>query len=116
MASTVADVAKRVKEKLRDMALRGGDIVADGVRLTIREEERRSLDTIAAWPVLMAEGFTDADLNRCVEVSPSEAEKVLAEKAERGHGARRIREFRKALDDAKAVRATTIRKLVKQRA
>lgn len=116
MASTVADVAKRVKDKLKDIATRGGDIVSDGVRLTIREEERRSLDTINAWPVLMAEGFTDADLNRCVEVSPTEAEKVLAEKAERGHGARRIREFRKALDAANAVRVTTIRKLVKQRA
>lgn len=116
MASTVTKVAERVKDKLKDIAARGGDIVADGVRLTIREEERRSLDTLSAWPVLMAEGFTDADLNRCVEVSPTEAEKVLAEKADRGHGARRIREFRKALGDANAVRVTTIRKLVKQRA
>lgn len=114
-ASLVKGYADRIREAVRAHVLKHGDIVADGVRLTIDTEERREIDTLKAWPVLEASNFTEAELAESVEVRVSKAEKVVARKAGRGKGAGAVREFKDALAKAGAVEIKEVHKLAEKR-
>lgn len=114
-AKLVQGYAQRVVDAIRDHVKAHGDVVAPGVRLTMEDEERRSLDTAKAWPVLEAVGFRDDDFAACVDIRVSKAEKRLAEKAGKGNGAAAIRDLANRLADADAVEIKTTQKLVVKR-
>lgn len=115
-ASLVVRYADRVRDAIKAHVREHGDIVAAGARLTLETEERRGLDTLKAWPTLEAQGFSDEDFARCVEIRISKAEKLIAEKAGRGRGAGAIRDFQAALKAADAIEIKETQKLAVRRA
>jgi hypothetical protein len=114
-AELVEKYADRVRKAIKAHVLEHGDIVADGVRLTIETEERRGLDAMKAWPVLEAEGFQDNDFAECMDLRVSRVEKRIAMKAGRGNGASAIRALAQKLESAKAVEVTEVKKLREKR-
>jgi len=114
-ATLVEGYCDRVRKALREYVLANGDIVANGVRLTVTTEKRRKVIPIAAWPVLERNGFGDEELSQCVSVSVSKAEKVVAERAGRGKGAAAVRAFSAELEQAGAVEFDEIQKLQEKR-
>lgn len=114
-AKMVEDYAGRVRKAIKAHVEAHGDLVGPESRLTIAVESRRKLDTAAAWPVLEAAGFADADFAACVDVPISRVEKRIAEKAGRGKGAAAVRALGEQLDAAGAVRVQEVKKLVERR-
>jgi len=102
-AELVKHFAYRVSDAIKAHVVAHGDIVADGVRLTVDRVEKRELDPVTAWSVLEAAGFADGDFADCMTLGISKVEKRIAEKAGRGGGAAAVREIAKKLDDAGAV-------------
>ncbi len=102
-AELVRHYAYRVSDAIKAHIEAHGDIVADGVRLTVDRIEKRELDPVTAWPLLEAAGFTDGDFADCMTLGISKVEKRVAEKAGRGGGAAAVRDIAKKLDDAGAV-------------
>lgn len=116
-ATLVEGYAKRVREAIKADVLAHGDVVANGVRLTIDTEERRALDALKAWPVLdKACGFSDEDFARCIDLRISKVEKVVAEKAGKGRGAAAVRTLKETLEAVGAVERTEVKKLAQKRA
>ena len=105
-----------MRRKKKDDVAAHGDIVANGVRLTIATEERREVDTLKAWPVLEAAGFGDQEFAACVEIHVSDAERLVAKRAGRGHGAGAVRDLNEKLTAADAVHTREIKKLAQRRA
>ncbi|HLV64540.1 MAG TPA: DUF2800 domain-containing protein [Polyangiaceae bacterium] len=114
-ADTVARYAERVRQAIKKHVERHGDIIANGLRLTIDTETRRSIDVLKAWPVL-DKHFSDEDLAECITVSISKAEKVVATRAGRGKGAAAVRALNGELDAAGAVEPKEVKRLVVKRA
>lgn len=112
----VAAYAERVRKAIKAHVLENGDVIANGVRLTIDTEQRRDIDSLVAWPVLEASGFGDDEFARCIEIRISKAEKLVAERAGRGKGAAAVRELAKALQAAGAITVREIQKLSAKRA
>jgi hypothetical protein len=102
-ADLVKRYAYRVEDAIKAHVLANGDVVADGVRLTIDTIEKRELDTAAAWGVLESAGFDDKDFADTVSIPISKVEKRVAEKAGRGNGAAAVRELKTKLEAAGAV-------------
>lgn len=102
-ASTVAFLAHRVKAAIKDHVLAHGDVVGDGVMLTIEEGSRRALNPLEAWPVLEAAGLTSAELAGCMRLFITSVEDVVAKKAGRGKGAGAIRKLEADLEKAGAI-------------
>jgi hypothetical protein len=116
-ADLVTKFAERTREAIKKHVIAHGDIVADGVRLTIATEQRRELDPLAAWPVLeQTGGFTDEDFAQVIDLKPSRVEKQVASKAPRGKGAAAVREIQSALEAAGAVGVKEVQKLTQKRA
>jgi hypothetical protein len=115
-ASLVTAYAARVRDAIRKHVADNGDVVANGVRLTIAEEERRHLDPIKAWPVLESAGFGDEEFAQCVELRPSKVDNIVAKRMPRGKGAGAVRDIRAKLAAAGAVGTTTKKKLTTRRA
>lgn len=115
-ADMVAGYAERVRKAIKADVLENGDVVANGVRLTIDTEQRRDIDSLAAWPVLEAAGFGDEEFARCIDIRVSKAEKLVAERAGRGKGAAAVRELSAALQSAGAISVREIQKLSAKRA
>src|SRR5204862_5017368 len=61
-ADMVVKNAERVRSAIRSHVMRSGDIVASGKRLTLQQEERRSLEPLAAFTVLVEHGFEDPEM------------------------------------------------------
>lgn len=114
-ADTVAKLADRVRDIIRQHVAATGDVVGDGKRLTIVTEERRELDPLAAWPVLEGRGFKDEDFAACMKLSVSAVEDRVSKAAGRGKGAGAVRALREELQAAEAVRLNTIEKLTVKR-
>lgn len=114
-ASLVASLAGRVRDAVREHVRRHGDIVADGVRLTLEQENRRELDPLKSWPVLEANGFGDEDFAAVIDLRVSRVEKRVAECAGRGKGAAMVRKLRAELEEAGAVSVKTTEKLKEKR-
>jgi len=116
-AKAVQSYAKRVDDAIRNHVKVHGDVVApDGRRLTMKTEPRRKVRPLEAWPVLVAAGFGDAEFGACVKLSITAVEKVAKTKAARGKGAAAIRELRKALSAAEAIKTEEVHKLSLRRA
>jgi hypothetical protein len=111
-ADLAAAVGARVRDAIREYVKRRGDVVAGGRRLTVRHEDRRELDVLAAFPVLYDQGFTDDDLAEIITLSMAAAERVVAKRAARGKGAAARRELAAALEAALAVKINVTTKLV----
>jgi len=115
-ARLVASYAARVSEAIRAHVRAHGDVVAADKRLTLETEQRRSVDTLKAWPVFESAGFDDDDFAACLDVRISKAEKRVASKAARGKGAAAVRALSEALEAAGAVERKQNEKLVTRRA
>lgn len=115
-ADLVAKFAERIRAAIKAHIEEHGDIVADGVRLTTVEENRREVDPAKAWPVLEGRGFDEKDFARIIKISMGEVEAVAAEKAGRGNGASAKREVGAALTAAGALKINTTKKLKEKRA
>lgn len=114
-ASAVAKYAERTRDAIKAHVVATGDIQGADGRLTIETEDRRGLDTLAAWPVLEAQGFTDVDFAACVDVRISHVERRVAERAGRGKGAGAVRTLAQQLTAAGAIRTKQTKKLVEKR-
>lgn len=114
-ASVVKKYADSVRDIVRTYVKTHGDIVGPDVKLTIRAEERRSIEPLPAWPVLESKGFTDEDFAAVVKVSKSKVEDRVKQKAGKGNGAAAVRDLTKALEEANAFTTTTIEKMVERR-
>lgn len=115
-ADHVAKLAERVRAAIKADVAKNGDVVGAGVRLTLVTEERRKLDTWAAFPVLEAANFTDEEKASVIDISLSRAEDVAAKRAGKGAGAAARRSLRAELENAGAIKIETITKLVQKRA
>lgn len=114
-ADLVAKYAERVRNAIRSHVMRNGDILGSEKRLTLQREERRGLETLAAFPVLTAR-LEDEEMAEVIDISLAGAERIAAKKAGKGKGAAAVRELRVALDEAGALKVSTITKLVVKRA
>lgn len=103
-ADMVRRAADRVRNAIKAHVEVRGDIVGQGVRLTIERYDTRELDVAKAWPVLEAAGFNDGDFAACVDLSVSAVEKRVALKAGRGKGAGAVRDLKVKLEEAQAVK------------
>lgn len=115
-ADLVRKHAERVRDAVRQHVMKHGPLVARGHKLVLQHEERRSLDTWAAFPVLEAAGIEDRDMASIIDVSISKAEELVAQKAGKGKGAAAKRALREALEEAGAVKTGVTTKLVVRRA
>lgn len=114
-AGLVIDYAERVRAIIKAHVETNGDVVTHDGRLTLVQETRRELDTLAAWPVLEAAGFDDDDFAECVKLSLSKVEKRVAQKAGRGKGKAAIQELGAKLQAVGAIKTNTITKLTEKR-
>jgi hypothetical protein len=115
-ADLAGAVAGRVRGAIKGYVIRQGDVVGRNKRLTLQHDERRSVDLLAAFPVLREHGLDDDDLAEVLDVSLAAAERVVARKAGRGKGAGAVRALDAALEAAGAVSVEVTTKLVIKRA
>jgi hypothetical protein len=115
-ADLVADYAARVREAVKKHVERHGDIVADGVRLTLDSQERRELDPLTAWPILEQLEFKDEDLARVMKLKISEIEQVIRERAPKGEKTHAVRKLGELLAASGAVTKTKTTNLKEKRA
>ena len=116
IASTVYNYADRIRKAMKAHVMQHGDVVADGKRLTITEQERRVLDTIKAWPIIEESEFTNEEIGEFVELKVSKLESAVAKRAGRGNGAAAIRSLRAKLDELDALTIKTSPRLTPTRA
>jgi len=102
-ADTVGYQAKRVRDAIKAFVAERGELVGDGVKLTIDVETRREIKTLEAWPIIEALDLDAGELAECVDVSISLLEKAAARKAGRGKGAAAVRALGAELEAAGAV-------------
>lgn len=114
-ADIVKGQADRVRAAVRKLVEEGGDIVANGKRLTLEHVDRRSLDTLKAFPVLQERGFGDEEMAQVIDISVKQAESIVAKRAGKGKGAAAVRELKAALEGANAVKIDTVTRLVTRR-
>ncbi len=114
-AKLVAQVAEKLRGYIREHVIKNGDVVSSTHKLTIEKTNKRHLALAGTFPILTAEGFGDEDFEECAKLSPSAAEKIIAERAGKGNGARAVREFREKLEAAQAVTLKEEKKLVVRR-
>lgn len=114
-ADMVSKYAERVRSAIRSHVMRGGDIVAGGLRLTLQHEERRALETLPAFGVLQENGFEDTDMAEVIAISVAKAEEIVAARAGKGKGAGAVRELRARLDEAGALKTSVVTKLIVKR-
>jgi hypothetical protein len=115
-ADLVVKYAERVRSAIRQHVIKNGDVVGCGKRITLQQEERRKLITLAAFPVLEEAGLGDEEMAHVIDISAAKAEKIVADKAGKGKGAGAVRALKAALEQAGAVRTETVTKLVTRRA
>lgn len=110
-----AKMDARWRAAVRAHVERHGDIVGASHRLTLQQSEKRRLDVINTFPVLEAAGFDAEDFAQVIEISASQAEKIVAKRAEKRKGAAAVRELQAQLEAADAVKTSTITSLVVRR-
>jgi hypothetical protein len=115
-ASSVIDVGMRVRDAIKAHVIARGDVVGDGVRLTVETHERRELVPEKAWPVLEDFGFESADFAACIDLHVSKVEKIAAQRAGRGKGAAAVRALAERFATAEAVNVKETHSLRAKRA
>lgn len=114
-ADLAVDVGHAVRSAIRGYVQRRGDVTGGGHRLTMEGGERRDLDLLAAFPVLVEAGLGDDELAEVLTASIAAAERVVARMAGRGKGAAAKRRLVEALDRAGAIKTTATARLVVKR-
>jgi len=113
-AKSVGALAATVLEEVRAHVRSFGPIEAEGTKLQLIEETRRSLRPAEAWPVLQ-QYLSDAQLAECVTVSLTKAEDAAAKGQPRGEGGKRTLAMLADLNTANAIGTNTIQKLTERR-
>jgi hypothetical protein len=111
----IAACADRIKDAIRAHVETVGEVAGEKTRLTVVEENRRTLDPLKTWPILTESGFADEDFAECVKISASSVDDVVAKRAGRGNGRRAIAALREQLQAANALSLHTINKLQEKR-
>ncbi len=114
-ADLVVHFAARVRDAVRAHVEEHGDIVSDGVRLTVTEQCGRELDPLKAWPILEQLEFADEDLARVMKLKISEIEEVIRERAPRGEKKHAVLKLGQLLEASGAVTKTTTKRLTEKR-
>jgi hypothetical protein len=115
-AKMIAACADRIKDAIKAHVETVGEVEGEKTKLTLVEENRRNIDPLKTWPILMESGFEDSDFAECVKISASTVDTITGKKAGRGNGKRAIAALREKLEAAGAVSTTTIQKLTERRA
>jgi hypothetical protein len=115
-AAFVGELSERVQRAIKSDVELNGDIVADGKRLTIATRNPRSVNVLAAWPILREEGFDDEDFAAVTKLSISNIEKRVKEKAGRGNGAAACRSLDVRLRNAGAITEHEVKYIEQKRA
>jgi hypothetical protein len=117
-AALVESYAERVRRAIKHYVQAGHQVeAADGSKLELKTENRRSLEPLKAWPVLEdTAAFTSQDFAACIDMRISRVEKVLASKSPRGQGAAAVRKLSAALEAAGAIETTEVQTLAVKRA
>lgn len=115
-ADSVIDVAMRVRDAIKAHVMARGDVVGNGIRLTVETQNRRELLPVKAWPVLEDVGFESADFAACIDLHVSRVEKITAQRAGRGKGAAAVRDLAARLEQAGAVNVKELHYLKAKRA
>lgn len=113
-AQQVKALAERLIEEMRTLVVEGGPVEANGQRLEIQVENKRSIVPLRAWPILQ-QHLSDDALASAVTVHITKVEDGVAENKPRGEGAKARRAVAKALEDAGAINIHQVRKLVVKR-
>lgn len=114
-ADLVHELSGQVRESLRELVERNGDIVGGGQRLTVERTHKRHLRVIQAFPVLTAHGFGDEDFEQVVGISIGKAEKIVESRAAYGRGAAARRQLTADLEQAGAIEKQPVARLVTKR-
>lgn len=114
-ADLVHELSGQVREAMRELVDRKGDIVSGGKRLTLERTEKRRLKVVQAWPVLTEAGFGDDEFEEIVDISVGKSEKIVAKRASYRQGAAAVRQFQAKLEAANAVEKTPVTRLVTKR-
>lgn len=104
-AISVLDVAGRVRDAIKAHVVARGDVVGDGIRLTVDTQTRRDLVPEKAWPLLEDAGFESADFASCIDMHISKVEKIVAQRAGKGKGAAAVRDLTARFEEAGAVQS-----------
>lgn len=115
-ADLVVKYAERVRSAIRAHVMKHGEVTGSEKKLVLQQEERRGLETVSAFQILEQRGFEDPEWSEVIDISLAKAERIAAQKAGKGNGAAAVRELRVALDEAGAIKVSTITKLVVRRA
>jgi hypothetical protein len=86
----------------------------DGTEYRLRDDPKRELDALRAWPVLQ-ELLTPEELATAIKLSISKLETAVAAKAPKRGGAAAKRELARQLEEAGAVLVGTVTKLVESK-
>lgn len=113
-ADRVRLYAERVRDAIREHVMKHGEVASDEYKLVLQREERRALDTRAAWPVLESV-LNDEQMPEVIELKVSKVEDAVAKAAGKGKGAAAKRELQRRLDEAGAVKTSVTTKLVVRR-
>jgi hypothetical protein len=114
-ASLIVRYAERVREAVKAHIEKHGDIVADGVRISVDESTTRELDPLKSWPILEGLGFGDEDLARAIKLRISELEEIIRERTPRGKKGEAVKNFAQLLETSGAVIKSTKRVLSERR-
>lgn len=117
-AREIGFLASQVLDEIKDLVTERGGLEGGGVRLSIVEEERRTLRPMAAWPVLQ-KYLSDEGLANSVTVHITKAEDIVARAATEAEGRGAGKAKREAmvaeLEAAGAITRTTMKKLTERR-
>ena len=116
MARRVSRYAAACVKAIKDHVQLNGPVLGSERELTIIEEPRRSLDPLAAFPVLREDlGFKDEDLAASMKLRLGIIEQIVAKRAGRGKGAAAKRDLQARLEKAGAVTTNHIEELTTRR-
>ncbi len=116
MARRVSRYAAACVKAIKDHVQLHGAVLGSNSELTIVEEPRRSLDPLAAFPVLREDlGFQDEDLAASMKLRLGIIEQIVAKRAGKGKGAAAKRDLQARLEKAGAVTTTHVEELTTRR-
>jgi hypothetical protein len=113
-AKELTSIAYDVINQIKAMVAESGPIEADGMKLELVEEHRRSVKALEAWPVLQ-KYLSDHDLAESVTISVNAIEDAAGKGQPRGQAGTRRRAMFQELEAAGAIGTTATKKLVERR-
>lgn len=111
MAQAVEKAVEAYRSALRLALAKGPLALEDGRQLELVDERRAVIDPRAAWPVLTANGFNDADIARTLTMAKGKIESVAGDKAPAKEKGKHKAAILRALEQAGALTHATITKI-----